>query len=55
MVEYKQQYDLVPAPYLVILEAMRRVNGWIVLPLIFAWALGVHRRWLILRQALVGK
>lgn len=47
--EYRSKWALVPVPATVMAVVFHYVQ-WFLVPLLFGWMLGIHRRWIVLRQ-----
>ncbi|WP_156417938.1 hypothetical protein [Aureimonas sp. AU4] len=43
---YNKAFDTVPKPIDAMAEVVRKIGGVTAIALLFAWMLGVHRRWI---------
>ncbi len=52
--QYTRSFDMRPRPIDTIREVLGNLKLWIVVPGVFAWFLGIHRRYISLMQALAS-
>lgn len=48
---YNKAFDAVPRPIDAMAEAIQNLGGYSIIALLFAWMLGVHRRWIAFNLA----